>query len=87
MAAMQESPLVPARAPHEIAGARPAVPPGLVLVKASEMSVYETTPRPLPLGTITTHRLVTAFEHLLSRLAARRNARQTEATLLELSDE
>ena len=50
------------------------------------MSVYETTPRPLPLGTITAHRVVTAFEHLLARLAARRNARLTEAALLELSD-
>jgi uncharacterized protein YjiS (DUF1127 family) len=50
------------------------------------MSVYETTPRPLPLGTLTTHRVVSALEHLLARFAARRNARLTEAALLELSD-
>lgn len=50
------------------------------------MSVYETTPRPLPVGTITTHRVVTMFEHALTRLAAWRRARQTEAALRDLSD-
>ena len=28
------------------------------------MSVYQTTPRPLPVGTLTTHRIVTAIEHV-----------------------
>ena len=50
------------------------------------MSVYETTPRPLPLGTLTTHRVVTAVEQVFSRLVAWRRARQTEATLRSLSD-
>lgn len=50
------------------------------------MSVYETTPRPLPLGTLTTHRVVTAVEQTFTRLAAWRRARQTEAALRDLSD-
>ncbi len=50
------------------------------------MSVYEITPRPLPLGTITTHRVVTAVERLLNRLDGWRRARQTEAVLRTLSD-
>jgi uncharacterized protein YjiS (DUF1127 family) len=50
------------------------------------MSVYETTPRPLPLGTLTTHRVVSAVEQVINRLAAWRRARLTEATLRNLSD-
>ena len=50
------------------------------------MSVYETTPRPLPLGTLTTHRVVSAAERLMNRLAGWRRARQTEAALRDLSD-
>lgn len=50
------------------------------------MSVYETAPRPLPLGTVTTHRAVTAVEHAFSRLATWRRARLTEAALRDLSD-
>jgi uncharacterized protein YjiS (DUF1127 family) len=50
------------------------------------MSVYETTPRPLPLGTLTTHRVVSVVEQILSRLATWRRARQTEAALRDLSD-
>jgi len=50
------------------------------------MSVYETTPRPLPLGTLTTHRVVSVFEQVLNRLAAWRRARLTEAALRDLSD-
>lgn len=50
------------------------------------MSVYEITPRPLPLGTITTHRAVSAVERLLIRLGGWRLARQTEAVLRNLSD-
>jgi uncharacterized protein YjiS (DUF1127 family) len=86
MAGMQESPLVAVPAPHEISGARASDPPTRACVKASKMSVYEITPRPLPLGTITAHRVVTAFEHLLTHLAALRNARRTEAVLGELTD-
>ena len=51
-----------------------------------EMSVYETTPRPLPLGTLTTHRVVTAVEQTVARLNAWRRARLTEAALRDLSD-
>ena len=50
------------------------------------MSVYETTPRPLPLGTITTHHAVSAVERLMNRLAGWRRARQTKAALRDLSD-
>ena len=50
------------------------------------MSVYQTTPRPLPVGTLTTHRIVTAIEHVLTRLASWRRARLTEAALRDLSD-
>jgi uncharacterized protein YjiS (DUF1127 family) len=50
------------------------------------MSVYETTPRPLPLGTITTHRVVSAIEQILTTLVAWRRARLTETTLNNLSD-
>jgi len=50
------------------------------------MSVYETTPRPLPVGTVTTFRVVTAFEGLFGRLAAWRRARATERALRDLSD-
>ena len=50
------------------------------------MSVYETTPRPLPVGTLTTHRVVSAVERLMNRLAGWRRARQTEAALRDLSD-
>lgn len=51
-----------------------------------EMSVYETTPRPLPVGTLTTHRFVTAIEQAFGRLTSRRRARLTEAALRDLSD-
>ena len=50
------------------------------------MSVYETTPRPLPLGTLTTHRVVSVVEQVFYRLAAWRRARLTEAALRDLSD-
>ncbi len=50
------------------------------------MSVYQTTPRPLPLGTLTTHRAVGAVEQILNRLAIWRRARLTEAALKDLSD-
>ena len=50
------------------------------------MSVYETTPRPLPLGTLTTHRAVSALEQAFNRLAGWRRARLTEAVLRDLSD-
>ena len=50
------------------------------------MSVYQTTPRPLPLGTITTHRVVAVVEQTFNRLAAWRRARLTEAALRDLSD-
>jgi uncharacterized protein YjiS (DUF1127 family) len=51
------------------------------------MSVYDTNPRPLPLGTLTVHRAVSAVEHMLARLAAWHSARLTAAALHELSDE
>jgi uncharacterized protein YjiS (DUF1127 family) len=54
--------------------------------KPNEMSVYETTPRPLPLGTMTTHRVVSAIEQILTTLVAWRRARLTETTLNNLSD-
>jgi uncharacterized protein YjiS (DUF1127 family) len=53
---------------------------------AIEMSVYEITPRPLPVGTITTHRVVSTVERLLIRLDGWRRARRTEAVLRNLSD-
>lgn len=50
------------------------------------MSVYEITPRPLPLGTLTTHRVVSVFEQAFNRLASWRRARLTKAALRSLSD-
>lgn len=50
------------------------------------MSVYEVTPRPLPLGTLTTHRVVSVVEQAFARLANWRRARLTEAALRDLSD-
>jgi uncharacterized protein YjiS (DUF1127 family) len=50
------------------------------------MSVYQTTPRPLPLGTLTTHRAVTAVEQAFARFADWRRARLTEAALRDLSE-
>ena len=54
--------------------------------KQEKMSVYETTPRPLPLGTITTHRVVSAIESLLADVRAWRAARATASALRDLSD-
>ena len=45
------------------------------------MSVFQTTPRPLPVGTLTTHRVVTAIEHVLTRLASWRRARQAKGVV------
>jgi uncharacterized protein YjiS (DUF1127 family) len=50
------------------------------------MSVYQTTPSPLPLGTITTHRAVSALESLIEDLRSWRRARATEKALHGLSD-
>jgi uncharacterized protein YjiS (DUF1127 family) len=50
------------------------------------MSVYETTPRPLPLGTLTTHRAVSAVEALIATFRTWRAARATENALRDLSD-
>ena len=50
------------------------------------MSVYETL-RPLPRGSVTTFRVISAIEHVIVRLAALRNARATRNTLLRLSDQ
>jgi uncharacterized protein YjiS (DUF1127 family) len=50
------------------------------------MSVYETTPRPLPLGTITTHRAVTAIESLIEGVRSWRRTRATAKALHGLSD-
>jgi uncharacterized protein YjiS (DUF1127 family) len=49
------------------------------------MSVYETI-RPLPNGSVTTFRIVSAFEGLYGRFSVWRRARQTETALRELSD-
>lgn len=45
------------------------------------------TIRPIPLGTITIFRIVSGLERVLDAIAAWRNARATEKTLLHLSDE
>lgn len=50
------------------------------------MSVYETIPRPLPLGTLTAHRAISAIERLLESLHSSRRARATEMALHGLSD-
>jgi uncharacterized protein YjiS (DUF1127 family) len=50
------------------------------------MSVYETTPRPLPLGTLTTHRVISAVESLLAGLRTWHESRVTRTELCKLSD-
>lgn len=51
------------------------------------MSAFETdTARPVPLGAVTTFRLVSIFVRALDGLASWRNARATDKALRELSD-
>ena len=72
---------------NEIRAAREPEFAGRALPESTkEMSVYQTTPRSLPLGTLTTHRVVSAVEHVVTRLTAWKRARQTEAALRDLSD-
>lgn len=49
------------------------------------MSVIE-TPRPLPMGAITTFRFVSVAERVIEAFVAWRNTRATEAALMKLSD-
>ena len=54
------------------------------------MSAYDTissaNARPVPLGSITTFRIVSLFEQTLGAVVAWRNARATEKALRSLSD-
>lgn len=50
------------------------------------MSVYETTIRPLPQGSVATFRLVSLVETAIDRFVTWRNARSTARELNALSD-